>query len=123
MIKSFPHQFLKLTSSRGSKQTSIFDIQADFFKALAHPARLQILNLLRERPMLVSEIVELTGFSQTLVSRHLAVLRSINVVDSHRQGSEVIYQIVDEGITEIYDLVNKLLIKQIQKSSNLFKLE
>ena len=123
MIKSFPHQLLKLTSSRGSKKTSIFDIQSDFCKALAHPARLQILNLLRERPRLVSEIVDLTGFTQTLVSRQLAVLRSINVVDSHRHGSDIIYQIVDEGITEICDLVNKLLARQIQKSSSLFKLE
>ena len=101
-------------------EQSIFDIQADFCKAMAHPARLQILHALRERPMIVNEIVQVTGFTQTLVSRQLSVLRSVGVVDFERHGTEILYQISDESIGEVCDLVRKTLVKQFQKRSDIF---
>jgi len=104
-------------------ETSIFEIQADFCKAMASPARLQILHILRERPMIVNEIVQATGFTQTLVSRQLSVLRSVGVVDCHRNGPEMVYEISDASIGEVCDLVRKTLVKQLQKRSDLFSTE
>ena len=101
-------------------ETSIFDIQADFCKAMAHPARLQILHVLRERPMIVNDIVQATGFSQSLVSRQLAILRSVGVVDSARHGTEMLYRITDDAIGEICDLVRGMLVKQTQKRTDIF---
>jgi ArsR family transcriptional regulator len=99
-------------------ERSIFDIQADFCKAMANASRLQIMHILREHPMIVSEIVAQTGFSQTTVSRQLAILRSVGVVECQRRGTEMLYQLTDEQIGEVCDLVRKVLAEQMRKRSD-----
>ncbi|MFZ5883257.1 MAG: ArsR/SmtB family transcription factor [Chloroflexota bacterium] len=96
---------------------SIFEIQAEFCKAMGNAARLKIIHLLRERSMNVSEIAESAGFSQSLVSRQLSVLRNVGVVECRRQGNEMIYQLTDETIGEMCDLVRKVLTAHMQKQS------
>ncbi len=99
-------------------ERTTFDIQADFCKAMAHPARLQILHVLRQHPMIVNEIVIETGFSQTMVSRQLSILRSVGVVECQRRGIEMLYQLSDNQIGEVCDLVRKVLTEQMRKRSN-----
>ena len=100
---------------------SIFEIQAEFCKAMGHPARLQIIHILRERPMNVGEITEVTGFGQSLVSRQLSILRNVGVVECQRHGNEMIYQLADENIGEVCDLVRKVLTAYTQKQSEAFR--
>jgi DNA-binding transcriptional ArsR family regulator len=100
---------------------SIFEIQAEFCKAMGNPARLQIIHILRESPMIVGEIVNATGFSQSLVSRQLGKLRGVGVVECHRHGNEMIYQLADESIGEVCDLVRKVLTAHTQKQSEAFR--
>jgi len=87
----------------------IFETRAEFCEAMGHPTRLQIIHILRERPMNVGEIAEATGFGQSLVSRQLSILRNVGVVECQRHGNEMIYQLADENIGEICDLVRKVL--------------
>lgn len=94
---------------------SIFEIQADFCKAMGNAGRLQILHVLRERPMNVSEICRETGLPQGNVSRHLACLRNVGVVIAERQGKGTVYRIADRKIVEVCDLVRSVLTEQIQK--------
>ena len=98
-------------------ERSIFDIQAEFCKAMGNASRLQILHILRERPMTVSEIVQQTDYSQSMVSRQLAVLRSVDVVVGDRRGNEMVYQLTNEKIGEVCDLVRTVLVEQAQKQS------
>lgn len=99
-------------------ERSIFDIQADFCKAMANANRLQIMHVLRERPMIVNEIVVQTGLSQTTVSRQLSILRSVGAVECQRNGTEMLYQLTDSQIGEVCDLVRKVLAEQMRKRSN-----
>ena len=85
---------------------------------MANASRLQIMHVLRERPMIVNEIVAQTGFSQTMVSRQLALLRAVGVVECQRRGTEMLYQLTDEQIGEVCDLVRKVLAEQMKKRSN-----
>lgn len=98
-------------------ERSIFDIQAEFCKAMGNATRLQIMHILRERPMTVSEIMEQIGQGQSTVSRQLSVLRSVGVVAGYRHGNEMVYQLTDEKISEVCDLVRMVLIEQTQKQS------
>jgi DNA-binding transcriptional ArsR family regulator len=100
---------------------SIFEIQADFCKAMGNASRLQIIHALRERPMNVSEIARHTGLRQPLVSRQLSILRNVGVVEFQRQGNETIYQLTDKDIGEVCDLVRKVLTAHMQKQSNVFR--
>jgi len=99
-------------------ERSIFDIQAEFCKAMSNPARLQITHVLREGPLIVNEIVAQTGFSQTHVSRQLSILRAVGVVECQRRGTEMLYQLTDPQIGEFCDLVRKLLCQQMKRRSN-----
>jgi DNA-binding transcriptional ArsR family regulator len=100
---------------------SIFEIQAEFCKAMGNASRLQIIHALRERPMNVSEIAQTTGLGQPLVSRQLGILRNVGVVQSHRQGNEMIYQLTDKNIGEVCDLVRRVLTTHMQKQSDAFR--
>lgn len=64
-----------------------------FFKALAEPNRLRILNLLMEQPYCVCELESLLQLPQSLLSRHLAYLRNAGLVVDRRQGMRVQYSL------------------------------
>jgi len=98
-------------------ERSIFDIQAEFCKAMGNATRLQIMHILRERPMTVSEIMQQTNQGQSTVSRQLSILRSVGVVTGDRHGNEMVYQLANEKISEVCDLVRTVLIEQTQKQS------
>ncbi len=71
---------------------------AEVFKAMADPTRLKVLHTLHEGELCVSAILDLVGGSQANVSKHLAVLKRAGLVDSRRDGLNVFYRIVDEGV-------------------------
>jgi ArsR family transcriptional regulator len=101
---------------------SMFEIQAEFCKAMGNAARLHILHVLREHPMTVGEICHATDLPQSNVSRHLKVLRAVGVLISKRHGSEMVYHITDNKIVEVCDLVRSVLVEQIQERSRSIKL-
>jgi len=84
---------------------------------MGNAVRLQLLHVLREHPKTVSEICLEIGLPQSNVSRNLGCLRGIGVVETRRNGSDVVYQITDEKVVEVCDLVRSVLVEQIQKRS------
>jgi DNA-binding transcriptional ArsR family regulator len=78
---------------------------ADYFRALSEPLRLKILNALREHELNVGELTELCECSQANVSKHLALLAQAGIVERETRGTSVYYQIIDQRIYEICDLV------------------
>jgi DNA-binding transcriptional ArsR family regulator len=96
---------------------SMFEIQAEFCKAMGNAVRLQLLHVLREHPMTVSAICQVTNLPQCTVSRQLAVLRRVGVVISQRHGNAKVYQITDNKIVAVCDMVRAVLVEQINKQS------
>ena len=74
---------------------------ADVLKAMADPTRLKILHSLHNGERCVSEILENVGGSQANVSKHLSVLKRAGLVDCRREGLNVYYRIIDEGVFTI----------------------
>ena len=99
-------------------ERSIFDIQAEFCRAMGNATRLEIMHILRERSMTVSEIVKETNQAQSTVSRQLSILRSVGVVEGYRRGNEMVYQLANEKIGEVCDLVRTVLMEQTQRQSD-----
>jgi DNA-binding transcriptional ArsR family regulator len=77
----------------------------DPFNAVAEPKRRKILEALgpAERP--VNEIVEILGWSQPMVSKHLAVLKKVGLVRERREGRRRLYRVNMERLKPIYDWV------------------
>lgn len=72
-----------------------------FFTAMGDPIRLQIVLLLRDKPLNVGEIASQFSISRPAVSHHLRVLKDANILDSEKIGQEIYYRmnaayIVDE---------------------------
>jgi DNA-binding transcriptional ArsR family regulator len=63
------------------------------FKALADPTRRRVLELLRQRPMTAGELAEHFDFAKPTMSAHFAVLKQADLVESHKDGKQVIYQL------------------------------
>jgi DNA-binding transcriptional ArsR family regulator len=67
--------------------------RAETFKALGHPARLQMVDLLGDGERCVCELVEAVGLGWSSVSRHLAVLKAAGVVEDEKRGLQVFYRL------------------------------
>ncbi|OBF40639.1 transcriptional regulator [Mycobacterium sp. ACS1612] len=100
-----PHRF------PGSPELPLYEIKANLFKALAHPARIRILEILsaNDRPTPVSEILSDTEIEATLLSQHLAVLKRHHVVSAQRVGNAVIYQLAHPKIRELLVIARTFL--------------
>ena len=69
--------------------------------ALAEPNRLAIVELLRDGPRSVNDIVDHLGLSQPLVSKHLKVLSDVAIVDRRIDGKRRIYRLEQDRFTEL----------------------
>lgn len=91
---------------------------SDFLKAIAHEGRLIILCLLVEGEKSVSELEEVLGSGQPVVSQQLMRLRSDNLVQARRDGKRIYYSIASEEAKEVVTVVYKLFCEQRDKNSN-----
>lgn len=79
----------------------IQQFKAEFFKALAHPLRIRILEILCEEDKNVNELQAILGTEGSAVSQQLAVLRNKNVVYGNKEGTSVIYSLRDPLIKDL----------------------
>jgi DNA-binding transcriptional ArsR family regulator len=82
--------------------------KADFFKALAHPLRIKILELLAEGDKNVNEIQSLVRSEGSAVSQQLTVLRAKNIVTGTKNGNRVIYSLRDPMIIELLSVARQI---------------
>jgi DNA-binding transcriptional ArsR family regulator len=88
---------------------------AEYFRALAEPARLRILNLLRGGEHSVGELAEKCGYSAANVSRHLATLTKHGFISREARGTSVYYRIADDSVFELCDLVCGSVGRQLEQ--------
>jgi len=88
----------------------VFRLQADLLKALAHPKRLEIVNLLRDQEMGVTDIYSMLDLPQANVSQHLMILRDARVVSTRKEGKQVVYGVLDPRVIRACDLLREVLI-------------
>jgi ArsR family transcriptional regulator len=82
--------------------------KADFFKALGHPLRIRILELLSEGDKNVNELQGLIGSEGSAVSQQLAILRSKNIVYGTKDGNKVTYSLRDPMIIELLSIARQI---------------
>lgn len=82
--------------------------KADFFKALAHPLRIRILELLSEGNKNVNELQAILGSEGSAVSQQLSILRSKNIVYGTKDGTRVVYSLRDPMITDLLAITRQI---------------
>lgn len=85
------------------------DAKAELFKALAHPARVRVLELLAEGDSTVGELAEKAGLELSHLSQHLGVLRRAGIVDSRRIRTTVICSLRDPQTADLLAVARRLI--------------
>ena len=88
-----------------SMTPEVLALVATRFKALAEPARLEILNALRRGERTVGELVEETGLGQANVSKHLQLLFGLGFVSRRKDGLFVYYGLADRTVFQLCDIM------------------
>lgn len=96
-------------------------LKAEFFKALAHPLRIRILELLRDGPMSVTQIQEAMGAPASSVSQQLAVLRGRNIVTTERRRTTIIYRVADTVVFDLLDLARRMVNAHLTDTIDLLR--
>jgi DNA-binding transcriptional ArsR family regulator len=79
----------------------IHGVKANLFRVLGHPARVRILELLREDERSVGALQAELGLDSSGTSQHLAALRRIGLVTSRRNGTTVYYRVADDDVFDL----------------------
>jgi DNA-binding transcriptional ArsR family regulator len=87
--------------------------KAEFFKALAHPLRIRILDSLRHGEVGVNDLCVRLDVEQSTLSQQLAVLRSHSLVVGRKDGQSVLYSVRDPEIFKLLDVARKIFNNQL----------
>ncbi len=94
----------------------IYQVKADFFKTLGHPARIRVLELLREGERTVAQLIPEVGLEPSHLSQQLGVLRRANLVQTRKVGSAVYYSVTDPQVFELLEVAKRILTSTLLES-------
>lgn len=89
---------------------SALEALSEYFKVFSEPNRLAVLDALRHGALNVTAVVERTGLSQALVSKHLKLLTIAGVVRRQPEGSLVYYEVIDKAVFRLLGQAEKQLL-------------
>ncbi|GAA0393547.1 hypothetical protein GCM10010357_12950 [Streptomyces luteireticuli] len=99
--------------------TPLYQLKAEFFKTLGHPARIRVLELLSVREHAVAELLPEVGLEPAALSQQLAVLRRANLVLTRREGSNVFYRLAAPELAELLRVARSILSGVLQGQAEL----
>ena len=108
-----PDRELEAALSRPVSET-----KADLFRALAHPARIRVLEVLSDGNRTVGDMAELVGLEASHLSQQLAVLRRAGLVVGRRDGASVIYSLRVAEIAELLAVAKRVLILSLVEAQS-----
>jgi len=101
--------------------TPLYQLKAEFFKTLGHPARVRILELLVPGERSVGELAPEVGLESSHLSQQLGVLRRAGVVVARKQGNAVIYSLASPDVAELLAVARTVLTGLLNGQVDLLK--
>ncbi|HWK09099.1 MAG TPA: metalloregulator ArsR/SmtB family transcription factor [Vicinamibacterales bacterium] len=95
--------------------------KARFFRALAHPARIRMLEILVRGGRTVQELQDTLGLDQPVVSQQLAVLRNQGIVTAQKEGVSVRYTVRDPLVGSLLDVARHIFNNQLHQTRGLLR--
>ncbi|MBL4578223.1 MAG: winged helix-turn-helix transcriptional regulator [Flavobacteriales bacterium] len=100
----------------------IFELQADVCKALAHPLRIEIIDLLQADELCFSDILEVTGGLKSNLSQHLSIMTTKGILKMRREGKCNYYSLSTKKVAQACQLMREVLIDNLEKQKNLLQI-
>jgi ArsR family transcriptional regulator len=99
----------------------VHEVKAALFRVLGHPARIRILELLREGERSVGALQAELGLDPGGTSQHLAALRRAGIVESRREGTTVLYRAADDRVFDLLEAGRDIITRQLAGQQSLLR--
>jgi DNA-binding transcriptional ArsR family regulator len=100
----------------------VHEVKASFFRVLGHPARVRILEVLRdEGECSVGALQAELGLDSGATSQHLSALRRIGLVESRREGTSVFYRVSDDEVFRLLESARAIIARQLSGQQSLLQ--
>jgi len=113
--------YIAILICSGSMLADLQRFKAEFFKALSHPVRIRLLEVLRHGERSVQELQAALKLDQSTVSQQLAILRSRQVVTSRKEGTTVRYAVRDARVGTLLDVARDVFNAQLTGSQTMLR--
>lgn len=97
------------------KSTRHYEARARVAKAMAHPSRLLMLDVLSQNEVCVCDLTELVGSDQSTVSKHLAVLRNAGLVELRKEGTMAFYRLKVPCLEGFWGCIETVLSRNLEE--------
>lgn len=101
--------------------TPIYQVKAEFFKTLGHPARIRILEVLRDGEQAVSELIPAIEIEASHLSQQLGVMRRAGLIQARKEGSSVYYSVTNPAIFKLLEVAKTIITSSLAESQLLLE--
>lgn len=102
-------------------EEKLYELHAQMCRVFTSPKRLEILNLLRNDELSVTELSKLAKIPQANLSQHLTILREKGLVKTRRSGVSIYYSLANHKIIKAFDIIREILLEKLANARNLSK--
>ena len=114
-------------SATSARRTAVIDsmrrFKAGVFQGTAHPTRIAIIEYLCIGEMSVGRLCEKIGIEQANASQHLAVLRSKRLVDTRKEGNQILYRLRDPTLATVLEALRSFFLSHVSEMLTLLQEE
>lgn len=100
-------------------ERSIRRVEADFFRTLGHPARIRVLELLRDGEMTVGDIQAGLEIDSSGTSQHLGAMRRQGILEARKEGTSVYYRVRDPRVFQLLESARQVIGSHLEEASAL----
>ncbi len=97
----------------------IFELQCEICKSMAHPVRLEIVDLLNQREMSAAALLDTLQISKANLSKHMTIMMQVGIVDATRDGRQVSYRLTHPEIHEACRIMRSILYQRLKQGEKL----
>ena len=100
-------------------EDQIYQYHADMCQVFSHPKRLEVINVLRDGEMTVTELSQKLGLTVGNLSQHLSMMKERHILLSRKEGNMVYYRIANPKLLRCFDMMREMLFEQIRQDAAL----
>lgn len=100
-------------------EDQVYTYHAEMCQVFSHPKRLEVIDILRDGEMTVTELSQKLGLSIGNLSQHLSMMKERHILHSRKEGNMVYYRIVNPKLIQVFDMMREMLFEQIRQDAAL----
>ena len=102
-------------------EDQIYQYHAEMCQVFSHPKRLEVINVLRDGEMSVTELVQKLGLTMGNLSQHLSMMKERHILLSRKEGNMVYYRILNPKLIQCFDMMREMLFDQLRRDASLIE--